>query len=175
MEVKKSPHEPCDHGLGRSRGGFCSKIHLVCDGNGNPLGAIISAGHRHDSMMLEQVLESVSIPGQMRKNKNRAQMVLADKGYDSLSIRAYLRSRRMQAVIPAKELREGAKRRKRGPKPKLNKEHYKERNIIERLIGWLKNCRRIATRFEKYASSFLAMVKLAFIKILLKKHFSDTT
>ena len=175
MELKKTPGEPDDHGLGRSRGGFSSKIHLVCDGNGNPLGAVISGGHRHDSAMLEETLESVSIPGVMRKNKNRAGMMLADKGYDSLNIRSYLRSRRMVAVIPSRGLRPGARNRRRGPKPKLKMDHYKERNIIERLIGWLKNCRRIATRFEKYASSFLTMVKLAFIKFLLKKHFSDTT
>jgi IS5 family transposase len=56
--------------------------------------------------MLEEALESVSIPGEMRKNKNRAQMLLADKGYDSISIRNYLRSRRMQAVIPARSKKE---------------------------------------------------------------------
>lgn len=101
-------------------------------------------------------------------------MLLADKGYDSISIRNYLRSRHMQAVIPSRALKPGAKRRRTGPKPQFNKQDYKERNVIERLIGWLKNCRRIATRYEKYASSFLAMVKLAFISFLLKKHFSDT-
>jgi len=173
--IKKSPIEPIDHGLGRSRGGFSSKIHLVCDGHGNPLGAVITGGNINDCVMLQATLENVSIPGERRKNKNRPQMLLADKGYDSVKIRTYLRSRGIQTVIPARGLPPGTKRRKKGPKPKLNKEYYKERNIIERLIGWLKNCRRIATRFEKYASSFLAMVKLAFIKLLLKKHFSDIT
>ena len=52
---------------------------------------------------------------------------------------------------------------------------YKEPNVIERLIGWLKNCRRIASRFEKNAHNFMAMINLAFINLYLEKYFSDTT
>ena len=67
-------------------------------------------------------------------------------------------------MIPEKALPEGKKRRKRGPKPKFEKETYKASNIVERMIGWLKNCRRIAFRFEKMALSFHAMVKVAMIR-----------
>jgi transposase len=160
--------------LGRSRGGFCSKIHLVCDGNGNPLSAIVSAGHRHDSAFFEDVLNTVSLPQQRGRPRTRPQVVIADKGYDGSPIRSYLRARAIQAVIPPKELKKESVRRKKGPKPVLDEDIYRERNIIERLIGHLKNCRRIATRYEKYANSFLAMVNLAFIKFYLKKYFSDT-
>lgn len=174
MELKKSLLEPADHALGRSRGGFCSKIHLVCDGHGNPLSAVVSAGHRHDSAFFAEVLSSVSVPQDRGRPKTRPEVVIADKGYDGAPIRSYLRKRAIGAVIPLKELKQGARRRKRGPRPKLDVKSYKKRNVIERLIGHLKNCRRIATRYEKYATSFLTMINLAFIKFYLKKYFSDT-
>lgn len=174
MELKKSPLEPADHALGRSRGGFCSKIHLVCDGNGNPLSAVVSAGHRHDCAFFAEVLNSVLVPQDRGRPRTRPEVVIADKGYDGAPIRSYLRKRAIGAVIPLKELKQGARRRKRGPRPKLDVKSYKKRNVIERLIGHLKNCRRIATRYEKYAISFLTMINLAFIKFYLKKYFSDT-
>ena len=167
--------EPLDHGLGRSRGGFSSKIHLVCDGKGNPLGAVISGGQRNDSAFFEQALRSVSIIQEHGRPKTRPQSVMADKGYDFRSVRTCLRKRNITAVIPQRKMPETWRCHKRGPKPKTNMKLYKERNVIERLIGWLKYCRRIATRFEKYATTFLAMVRLAFIKFYLKKYFSDIT
>ena len=163
-----------DHGLGRSRGGFSSKIHLVCDSKGNPLGAVISGGHRHDCAIFEQVMESVSILQQRGRPRNKPQAVIADKGYDFGNVRSYLRKRQIQAIIPQRKLPESWKCHKRGTKPKMDRKNYKKRNMVERFIGWMKYCRRIATRYEKYADSFLAMIKIAFIKFYLKKYFSDT-
>jgi len=148
---------------------------LVCDGRGTPLGAVISPGQSNDGAWFEKAMGSVSIPQQRGRPKNRPICVIADKGYDAGHVREYLRSRHIQAVIPPKKLGEGRKCHKRGPKPKTNNKKYKQRNIIERLIGWLKYCRRISSRYEKYQNSFLAMVHLAFIKLYLKNHFSDTT
>ena len=82
-----------------------------------------------------------------------------------------MRSRGIASVIPEKKPR--GKRRRRGRKPKFDKQLYKDRNIIERLINWLKDNRRLATRYDKLASSFLAFVKLAFLKRYFKKLFSD--
>ena len=147
---------------------------MVCDGYGNPLGAVISGGHRNDLAFFEQAIRSVSIPQKKGKPKTKPKAVVADKGYDFSPVRSYLSKRKIKAVIPQRKMPEAWKCHKRGPKPKTDFKVYKERNIIERLIGWLKNCRRIATRFEKHESSFLAMVKLAFIKFYLKKYFSDT-
>jgi transposase len=101
-------------------------------------------------------------------------MLIADKAYDSRAIGTYLHKRRIQSNIPQRKKREGTQCRTKGPKPKFDAKLYKERNVIERLVGWLKNCRRIATRFEKKAEHFLAMIKLTFIKCYLKRHFSDT-
>lgn len=134
----------------------------------------MSSNARHDSGFLKSVLETVKISQKRGRSRTRPNQVVADKAYHSAEIRAYLRKRGIQATIPEQSLRQGTKRRKKGPHPKFDNQIYKERNVIERFFAWLKECRRICTRFEKKAVNFLAMVKLAFIKFYLKKHFSDT-
>ena len=136
---------------------------------------MISGGHESDGHYLKPALESVMIPQKNGRSRNRPEKLVTDKGYDAKKIRRYLRKRGITPIIPQRQLRPGARRRQRGPKPGFDKKLYRKRNIIERMIGWLKNCRRLATRFEKTASAFLWMVKLAFIQFYLKKYFSDTT
>lgn len=105
--------------------------------------------------------------------RTRPKLLVADRGYDAKVLRRYLHQRGIAHVIP--ERRETKrKRRRRGRPPSFCAQTYRSRNVIERLVGWLKEHRRLATRFDKLASSFLAMVKLAFIRRYLKKLFSDT-
>jgi len=92
--------EPADHALGRSRGGFSTKIHLLTDGGGLPLGAELSAGQAHESRFVEPVLESVRVqrmhPGRPRSRPRR---LAGDKGYSFPTVRALLRRRHIGAVI----------------------------------------------------------------------------
>lgn len=62
----------------------------------------------------------------------------------------------------------------KGPPPAFDKAAYRQRNVIERCVGWLKECRRLATRFEKKAVNFLGMVKLAMISRCLRLTLSDS-
>jgi len=102
-------------------------------------------------------------------------MLVADRGYDARHIRRYLRQRSIRAMIPERRPGRGRKRRRQGRPPIFDNVVYAKRNVIERLIGWLKECRRLATRYEKYARCYLAMVKLAFIRRCFRKlDFSDT-
>jgi len=102
-------------------------------------------------------------------------MLVADRGYDARYIRHYLRQRGIRAMIPERRPGRGRKRRRQGRPPIFDNVVYAKRNVIERLIGWLKECRRLATRYEKYARCYLAMVKLAFIRRCFRKlDFSDT-
>lgn len=100
--------------------------------------------------------------------------MVADRAYDATYVRRELRRRGIKAMIPEQGLRPGTKRRKKGPHHRFDKTTYKKRASIEQSIGWVKECRRIATRYEKLAVSFKAMLKLAFIKFYLKKYSSDT-
>lgn len=102
-------------------------------------------------------------------------MLVADRGYDARAIRRYLRRRGIRAMIPERRPGKGRCRRRRGRPPIFDKAVYAKRNVSERLIGWLKEYRRLATRYEKYARCYLAMVKLAFIRRCFRKlDFSDT-
>src|SRR5919108_6131998 len=56
------PGEPADHALGRSRGGFGTKVHLVCDGNGLPLAVEVTAGQRQEGTQFERVMGKVKLP-----------------------------------------------------------------------------------------------------------------
>jgi len=78
--------------------------------------------------------------------------VAADKGYSSPTIRRYLKARRIGAVIPTNADEE--------PDPAFDWTAYRERNVVERLINRLKQWRRIATRYEKRAANYGAMLTI---------------
>ena len=82
-----------------------------------------------------------------------ARYLLADKAYDADHWRDYLKSRRSQPVIPSRSNR-------KTPHP-FNKIRYRGRNVIERMFGRLKDFRRVATRYDKYAENFLSALCLA--------------
>ncbi|OKL40248.1 hypothetical protein A3841_18120 [Pontibacter flavimaris] len=106
--------------------------------------------------------------------EKKPRVVVADKGYDSQLIRKALRGQSVKAQIPERGLAAGSRRRRKGRPPKVSKQLYSQRNIIERLFGRLKEMRRFACRFDKLADSYLAFVQLAFMRVCLKPYFSDT-
>ncbi len=85
-------------------------------------------------------------------------------------VRQWLREHGIKAVIPLKENQRATLYQ---TDEAFDREAYKDRNIVERCVGWLKECRRILTRFEKLAVNYLAMIKVAMIERLLKVGLSD--
>ncbi len=124
----------------------------------------ITAGQRSEAAEFETVCALVEAP-------RRPKRLLADRGYDARRIRSWLRARQIRAVIPERRLPAGKKRRRRGRPPVFDATQYRRRNAVERLVGWLKEHRSLATRFDKLATSFLAMVGLACIRRLLRAAF----
>ena len=167
---KGGAQEPSDHALGRSRGGFSTKLHLVTDGRGLPLAVEVTAGQRHESTQFETLMEAVRIPQPRGRCRSRPRRLAGDKGYSYPWIRAWLRRHAIGAVIPQ---RSDQAARHRGRPLAFDREAYRRRSIIECCVGWLKECRRIATRFEKLALNFLAMVKVSIIQRILGILFSD--
>lgn len=108
------------------------------------------------------------IPQPIGRPRTRPERLAGDKGYSYPRIRQWLRDHAIKAVIPQR-----SDQRERCPL-EFDKEAYRRRHIIENCIGWLKECRRIATRFEKLAVNFLAMLKLACIQRYLRILFSNT-
>jgi hypothetical protein len=94
--------EPQDHALGRSRGGFGTKVHVVCDSGGTIVGIHLTAGQRHESKFFEQTLARRLF--HRRKGARRWPRRLAgDKGYSYPRIRRWCKRRRVEAVIPTRK------------------------------------------------------------------------
>ncbi|MFI6910460.1 IS5 family transposase [Nonomuraea sp. NPDC050394] len=158
--------------LGRSRGGFSTKIHLVADRRCRPIQTMVSPGQHGDSPYFRRVLERVRIVrrglGRPRKRPGR---VLADKAYSSRGNRAYLRRRGIKAVIPIKRdqqanrLKQG---RRGGRPPGFDAERYKERNTAERCVNKLRGHRAVALRTDKRERIYQGTIDVASIRIWLR-------
>jgi transposase len=152
--------------LGRSQGGFSTKLHLRAEGNGRPITAVLTGGERHEQIALEALLDKGAVRRRGRgRPRLRPRRVAGDKAYSSPSARQKLRARRITPVIPTRS----NQRRQSG----FDRQAYRERNRVERLINRLKHFRRIATRYEKRGANYLAMVTLAMIMLWLPP-FADT-
>lgn len=138
---------------------------MLCCGKGFPLQVLLTGGQAGEA---PQFLRLLAL------EEKKPKVVVADKGYDSQLIRKALREKSVKAQIPERSLAQGNKRRRKGRPPKVSKQVYRQRNIIERLFGRLKEMRRFACRFDKLADSYLAFIQLAFMRIYLKPYFSDT-
>ena len=131
-----------EQGLGRSKGGFTSKIHMMVDALGNPLKFMITGGHRHDIVTAKELTQDI---------KNAC--VLADKAFDSDEFRDHLKERNCTAVIPP--------RKNRTEKIEYDKHIYKKRHLIECFFGKIKQFRRVFSRFDKAKKSFQAFIDFA--------------
>ena len=162
---KRDPEEPADHALGRSRGGFSTKIHLLCNGEGYPLHFHLTPGQAHEATALEPLLTGADeqVLDERRRPVAWPVALAGDKGYRAAWIDEYLIDLGIQPVIPSKENED------RDARPvEFDREAYRQRNIVERLIGWLKESRRIFSRYEKTAKNFGGMLKMAFINLYLR-------
>ncbi len=121
---------------------------------------VVTAGQRHESVAFARVMEQGAVkrpgPGRPRQCPKR---VVADKGYSNRKIRRYLRRRGIRYTIPRKR-----NERRTGP---FDRQRYRERNRVERLINRLKQFRRVATRYEKRAIYYTGMLTLATILLWL--------
>lgn len=115
---------------------------MLCDALGRPLRLLLTGGEKADCKSAQALIQH-----------QQAKAVIADKGYDTDAIRAFIRSKKMKVVIPAK--------RNRKRQIRHDKKLYAERNRIERCFGKLKIQRRIATRFDRNDTHYMAFLHLA--------------
>ena len=136
--------------MGRSRGGLTTKIHAVVDANGLPITLKLTPGQAHDGRSADDMLATVKA----------GDTLIADAGYDSDRLRADLKHRRAKACIKPMPNRKKTYR----PRRKI----YALRNLVERFFNRLKHFRAIASRFEKTAANYLALVKLASARLWMR-------
>lgn len=140
-----------DQANGRSRGGLSTKVHVRADAKGRPLAFALNRGEAHDLTGVDERLAAWDgLPRDL----------LAYKGYDADRFREHLLLSGVNPVIPFK--------RNRQERWALDRVVYRERNWIERVIGHLKQFRCVATRYDKTACSFRAVLQLAAIRIWLR-------
>ena len=153
--VRVHQHGACIAGnkeqlMDRSRGGLTSKIHAVVDTNGMPLRLALTTGEAHDNRLVLTLLSSL---------KSGA-MLLGDRGFDADWIRALVSQHGAWANIPPKRNRK---------EPICFSPHlYRARNLVERFFNKIKQCRRVATRYDKLAANYLAFIQLTSIRLWLR-------
>ena len=138
-----------DQALGRSRGGFSTKIHIAVDALGNPVDFLLTGGQKADVTQAEPLIGG-----------HEADAYILDKAYDSDAVVEAAKQQGGEAVIPPKKNRKLAR--------EYDKHLYKERKKVEWFINLFKQYRRVATRYEKTARNFLGFVHMASIIILLR-------
>ena len=138
------------------------QVHLACDGRGRPLAVVLTPGQRHDCTQLEPVLDAIRVPRLgVGRPRTRPAHLIADKGYSYERCRALLRGRDIAHTIPERSDQRARRAHRPGRKPGFDRAVYRRRNVVERCVNRLKQWRGIATRFEKRAVNFRAMVVLA--------------
>ena len=137
--------------VGRSRGGFTTKIHLRVNSAGLPMRTEITPGQTSDYMGFDLV---------MADNLPEPSVLVADRGYDADSIRRKMEARDVLTQIPMRKSR----------KMRVGVDHslYSWRNLLERCFNKLKNARRVATRYDKTAESFLGFIDITSIRLWLR-------
>lgn len=135
-----------DHALGRSKGGFSSKIHVIVDAIGYPVDFDLTRGQKADCTQATPLIEDKEFEN-----------LLGDKGYDTNEIVEAVESKGAQAIIPPKSNRKVQR--------EYDKEIYKERNKVERFFNRIKQFRRIATRYDKTGSSYMGLLFIASLYI----------
>jgi transposase len=142
---------------------------VVTDGAGTPLAAEVTAGQVHESTMAESVIEKavaclIGTRRKERKRRHKPKKLAADKGYSVQRIRDWLTEQKIEPVIPHK----ANEKARHDPATKFDREAYRGRCVAEQCVGWLKEFRRIGTRFEKLAVNFRGMLQLAMIQRYLR-------
>ena len=139
---RRSTKKHGEQSLGRSRGGFSTKIHLATDALGNALRFILTGGERNDITQAESLVTDLA-----------AEYVIADKGYDADAFVAHLKGRGSEAVIPSRATNKVQR--------EIDAHLYKERHLVENQIGKLKHFRRVFSRFDKLAKNYLSFIYFA--------------
>jgi transposase len=157
--VRAQLQEPAKHALGRSRGGFGTKVHLLVTDRGIVLGIYVTPGQQHESTVFKPLLRRVLL--RRRRGVPYWPTKLAgDKGYSYPHIRRWAKRHQIEPVIPT---------RKDQPRQEsFDKASYRKRNRIERVVGHYKEYRALGTRYEKLAVDYVALWMVAMIEKILQ-------
>lgn len=135
--------------LGRSRGGFSTKIHVLVDGLGNPLRVHLTPGQAHDSPHAAVLLDGLQFV-----------RVIADRGYAGQAVVGLVEASGAEVVIPPHQ-------RSKHPRD-YDRWWYRERHLVECYINKIKHFRRVFSRFDKLARRYLGFIQVTSVLIWLR-------
>ena len=130
--------------IGKTKGGWNTKLHAICDGEGRIIDIYLTGGNANDFKGAEVLLKNLP---------KRVKYFLGDKGYDGNWVRNFLKSLGITPCIPGKK--------SRIKKIRYNKKLYKERNKIERAFCKIKDWRRLAMRYDRCPEMFMSTCAFA--------------
>ena len=134
---------------------------VVVDGHGIPVGAQLASAQLAECRLAESTLRTVKVPRQGRgRPRSHLKRVIADRGYDSDTLRMRLKRRATELIVP---YRKNIRNRRFEDKRKLRR--YRQRWKIERTNAWLQNFRRIQVRFDRILTSFQGFFHFACLLI----------
>jgi transposase len=149
--------------VGKTTRGKGTKLMVLADGAGTPLGIHVEKASPAEGTRLEPTLKAGRI-GDRRTSRRTPKRLIADRGYDSNTARAWLVKRNIEPIIPARSNNRVATHQ---DGRKLRR--YQHRWIVERTNAWLQNFRRLVVRYERSARNFMALIHLACALITLKR------
>ena len=155
MRIRVPPARKKKHGaaaeqaLGRSRGGFSTKVHVLVDALGNPLRVRLTGGQRHDSTQAGALVEDLVFD-----------RVIADRGYAGQAVLDLVADQGAEAVIPPHQ-------RAKAPR-EYDHWWYRERHLVECFINKITHFRRVFSRFDKLARRYLGFVQFTSVLIWLR-------
>lgn len=147
--------------VGRTKVGKGSKVMVVVDGNGLPIGLHVASAQPHELTLAEATLQTICVPQKRGRPKTRPKELVADKAYDSAEFRHKLRRRGIKPAIPVFERRK--RRKPRRGRPIRTTASYAQRWKVERCFGWMDNCRRLVVRYDRHSHIYKAFCLLAII------------
>ena len=138
--------------LGRSRGGFSTKIHVTVDSLGNPLRLAVTAGQAADLHQAIPLVEGFAF-----------ERLIADRGYAAQAFYDWVVAQEMEPVIPPHQRAKGAL----AERP-YDRWWYRERHLVECFINKIKHFRRVFSRYDKLAGRFLGFLQFVSSLIWLR-------
>lgn len=133
-----------------------TKLNLVVEEAGIPIGATIAGGNRHDTQLFVDLVDNLQ--QQITQSKNH--YLRTDKGFTSKKNKAEAIKRNFTPVMPAKKPKN---------KPQIKSEKDLKRWVVERTFSWINRSRRVLIRYEKLSINFLGLIHFAFQIIIIKK------
>jgi transposase len=147
-------------GVGKTKIGKGSKVMVVADGQGLPIGLHVASARPHEHTLAVPTLATIKVPQRRGRPRTRPQELVADKAYDSQTFRQQLRRRGIKPTIPPVARRRQRPKRGRPVRPGPS---YRHRWKVERCFAWMDNCRRLVVRYERYVEHYRAFCLLAII------------